>query len=126
MMAGVLWQVAGAVALAVFVVALLWLFLSIVERKWHWGRDEVDAALRYRTAAGRACPHRATAVRTHNGGEQVATCTTSDHGQPALVFERPYGWLDESLQRAKELAVALAFVAVVAFTAGVLSGYVRS
>lgn len=72
---------------------------------------------------GRDCPARATPLRTRNGGEQVNTGPAHDAELPVLMFERPYGWLDETVQRAKELAVALALIAVAAGVSGWAFGF---
>lgn len=52
-------------------------------------------------------------LRTRNGGKQV------DTSLPAVMFTAPYAWLDETVQRAKELAIALVVIAL-AVGAGVV------
>ena len=70
---------------------------------------------------GADCPARATRLHIPIGGEQVNT--GSDAGLPTVMFTEPYAWMAESVQRAKEPAIAAALVALVAF--GVLVGFAR-
>jgi hypothetical protein len=75
----------------------------------------------YACAKGQPCPARpcATATRTRDGGEQV------DTSLPAVMFTAPYAWLDETIQRAKELFIALAVIALVAGAVGLIVGLQR-
>jgi hypothetical protein len=75
---------------------------------------------------GRDCPVRATRLRTSNGGEQVDTQPARDADElPVVMFEEPYAWMAESIQRAKEMAIALALIAASAGVASWLFGCFR-
>ena len=54
-----------------------------------------------------------------NGDEQADTSLS------AVMFTEPYAWLDETIQRAKELAVALVVIALVAGAVGLIVGLQR-
>jgi hypothetical protein len=72
---------------------------------------------------GRDCPVRATRLRTGNGGEQVNTRPVSTDELPIVMFEEHGDWLDETVQRAKEAAIALALIAATSGVAGLLFSF---